>query len=994
MATLKSKENNLTKAQKRFDKYNKVSKQLQVQFTRTKNEKTGKFHTKVQFVRSPTESSSSPQSGLLHRIDHFAKNFIVGDAPSISKSLKNFRPKTAKGKVFKATAKIGNFAVKDLSKTAWHTLLASETAAFKVGEISLRTSKMFIKNKIARAAHNNSFDDSSRAALLASKIFFDAKRGLKEHFTKGRKAKKSFKLEKSKYKLQKAELQVFKAKTYKPQLHDNRSDMKSLKTKFKKQKATFKKSDKNNVSKGLISYRKSQFKQQRKEILLEKHKLKNTKQTMKKAMKNQKRLADLMRPAPMPLSALRYGASNISASAWQKAVYADEKNDVMKVVDKTSRGITQAVKSATSVDKAINRRRKKAKKNNKAADSTKSKFLKKQSKLRKRSSILLQRWKRTTKIRKSAAENTKKAGIATFRLLKSGASKLMGGFVASILGIVLFLNIALSIIFAIFSKSGWVMGTYTAQDYHLSQAEEYYTKLAYNFNNNIRMISTKDEAGVYSDGHYRFKEGLSALGVDTLAMTEPVETLIWGKSSELDYDTADYDFDPFKLWSFLCAYYYEEEAEEDTVSGYWEYDSDTEDILKKLFNDEYKFEFVYDNKSRWVERDEYIYYGGGSAEEGAYYRCDPVAYMYKDKPYKYRLKPNAYEGPIADYLDDEGYICINENYRVLDPDDDYKLTGLFIRDNRYYSDDGRTTKESHPFYYYTDLNDDGIHDNNEFYFLHGGEKYFRSFWGYEGGNDAWFMISPTDTEIWNNSVKDQGLYAYVDKYYWKTDVRLYYNVKQLKTFDQVIEDTLKAMSDGEERYNIYLMYLGEEYIDDGTDESTILNLHGNHQLFGNILGGESLIDYYDAGLVLNGFGYDVAAWNEKHCAITNMHDAIDIRYDKSLDLFAPIDCTIKRYDKDNHIIILKQNDVFCWYDGDDGEGTSRNVEITICNANLVSEYEEGDKLTQGDKFATSTGHEMCDDLDNDIGGDYLHIKVEVDTDGFGWDFIDPLLVFE
>ena len=67
--------------------------------------------------------------------------------------------------------------------------------------------------------------------------------------------------------------------------------------------------------------------------------------------------------------------------------------------------------------------------------------------------------------------------------------------------------------------------------------------------------------------------------------------------------------------------------------------------------------------------------------------------------------------------------------------------------------------------------------------MHGGERHDRSFWGWDG-TDAWFLVSPTDTHIWNSSLNDVCMYGYYEKYKWKTECKLYYNVKQNKTFDE------------------------------------------------------------------------------------------------------------------------------------------------------------------------------------------------------------------
>ena len=224
---------------------------------------------------------------------------------------------------------------------------------------------------------------------------------------------------------------------------------------------------------------------------------------------------------------------------------------------------------------------------------------------------------------------------------------------------------------------------------------------------------------------------------------------------------------------------------------------------------------------------------------------------------------------------------------------------------------------------------------------------------------------------------DTCLVSYYQANYWKTDCRLYYNVKQKKTFDKVIEDKLKSMSHSDERVQYYNLLMG-------TDSG---EMYGNHQTLKNIFGTETVRDYS----VVNGFGYDMQEWNSIHCDIDDLHEGVDFALNKKSKLYAPFDCEITDVDEDNHSIVLRKDDVQYWYDGNGG--TNRDTEVYLSNANLKSGLEKGDKLKEGEYFADSTGHQYCDeDYDNNLNADYVHIKVKIDTDGYGWDFIDPRLV--
>ena len=82
----------------------------------------------------------------------------------------------------------------------------------------------------------------------------------------------------------------------------------------------------------------------------------------------------------------------------------------------------------------------------------------------------------------------------------------------------------------------------------------------------------------------------------------------------------------------------------------------------------------------------------------------------------------------------------------------------------------------------------------------------------------------------------------------------------LKTFDQVISDKLNAMSHASERSQYYQLLLGN---DSG-------QMYGNHQTLRNIFGSASIHEY----TAVNGFGYDMQAWNTTHCNISDLHEGV------------------------------------------------------------------------------------------------------------------------
>ena len=485
------------------------------------------------------------------------------------------------------------------------------------------------------------------------------------------------------------------------------------------------------------------------------------------------------------------------------------------------------------------------------------------------------------------------------------------------------------------SGGGFTLGTYAAQDYDLSEAEKYYTELVYEMNEKIRKVGDTDD----------WKDGLVNFGAKKKDLKDKPDNWYWGKSDVYGWEP-QWDFDCYKLWSFLCAYYYDFDAENGDIK-YWEFDGDTEDLLEEIFNAEYEFVYWYDNKSRWEELDPYNYWGGGSAETGTYYRAEQDAYIYDGEPYRYRFKPIAITSELSKYEDSDGYICITGDYRVLDPNDNYALTGFYVRDNRYYAGD------SEPFYYIDN-------DTGTFFFMHGSERHDRSFWGWDG-TDAWFLISPSDTTIWNSSITDTCMYAYYEKYYWKTECNLYYNVKQKKTFDEVIEDKLKTLSHKTERWQYYNLLVGNE---DGN------TMYGNHQTLRNMLPSDSIRDYS----LKREFGYEMNEWNQ---ASDGLYQGIKVYADSGTVLKMPFSGKITDVDTLENKITIRKDDVEYWYDGTGG--TKRDTEVTIANAVLINDYEKGDSIKEGKEFAKTTA-----------GNVNFHIYI--DTDGYGWDYIDPRLV--
>ena len=923
--SLQRKENNLRKAQARFDKVSKRSKQFQIDFVRSQ-QSNGKFKTKANIVRG--EKIHHGGRGIVHKFVN-AKYRVTGDKPSVTRTIKSWQPKTVKGKMFKTNARAVNFAVHDVAQTAVDTALAAETVGIKTADIAQRETRNKLKQKYTREA----VDDYHRGVFLMSRTAVDAVKGTHNHL----KQKKQHKLEKAKFKLIDADNKLFKAKSYKPKLAANKADLKKAKAEYNAKK---KPAHGNKLLRAMNKRRLQAYKQSKRELRFECKQLKAEQKFRVRELRNQRKISKNSSPGLLVLKPATYTAGRMKASAWQKAINEDQDNDFVHAVDSAKRRVVEPAVQKVSKPQRLQRQEKKR-------DSLSDKKLKSEKKLNQQESRLKDKhdsYKKRKKKPKPKNKQTKKSLSEVFKsawkFVKNVYEKEVKKFFASLAVPIIIILLVFAFIIMIFSSitsgGGFTLGTYAAQDYDLSEAEKYYTKLAYDMNEKILKVSSSDN----------WKDGLAEFGANKRNLKDKPDNWYWGHSSEYDWDPV-YDFDVYKLWSFLCAYYYDFDTDDNGDIKYWKFNGNTEDLLEEIFNTEYEFVYWYDNKSRWEELSTYNYWGGGSAESGTYYRAEQSAYIYDGQPYKYRFKPIAYTSELSQYFDSEGYVCINSDYRVLNPNDDYALTGFMVMDHRWYSG------TSEPFYYIDNA-------TNTFFFMQGTTRHNRSFWGWNG-NDAWFLVSPTDTHIWNDTINNACMYGYYEKYYWKTECNLYYNVKQKKTFDEVIADKLGGMSHSTERLQYYNLLVGNE---DGN------TMYGNHQTIYNLLSGASIRDYS----LKREFGYEMTGWNRTS---NGLYQGIKVYADSGTVLKMPFNGKITDVDTSENKITIRKDDVEYWYDGTGG--TKRDTEITIANVVLINDYEKGDSIKEGKEFAKTTA-----------GNVNFHIYI--DTDGYGWDYIDPRLV--
>ena len=185
---------------------------------------------------------------------------------------------------------------------------------------------------------------------------------------------------------------------------------------------------------------------------------------------------------------------------------------------------------------------------------------------------------------------------------------------------------------------------------------------------------------------------------------------------------------------------------------------------------------------------------------------------------------------------------------------------------------------------------------------------------------------------------------------------------QKKNFDEVIEEKLGSMSKRDERLAYYNLLVG--------NDSSAASLYGNHKTLHNLLPGETFRAY----TLKQSFGYEMNGWNTDS---SGLYQGIKLFCTNGEKLTAPFDCKITEVDTADNKIKLRKDDVEYWYDGTGG--TKRDTEVTISNAVLIGSYKKGDKLKLGEEFAKTTAGNV-------------NFHVYLDTDGYGWDYIDPQLV--
>lgn len=1006
------------------------NEQFQFRMTRQQGD-DGKFHTKVNIVRGEKQYKLK-NKGVLHRLVNQRYRF-TGDVPSwnkkINTSLDKWQPKTMKGITAKSLVKIGKVTVQKTGSAVVKTGLTAESGILALGDA--------VKNKALLAAKQNAYkyrneaqDDVHRGAFAASKIAIDAGLGLRNHF----KEKKQHKLHKARYRLQKYSAIELKLQKQ-PVLKQNKRDIKAKKTlqkinklsyqqkmkKLKGQAVIYKGSKSNEAIQRIQKRKKIQYKEQKQKYKLEGKVLKNHRKQeklelkfSKKKLKNLKSISRLSTPMALILRPERYTMRRIGASAYQKAINADSTNDFIKVVDAGKKGLVDKAAKQLKPSKLID---KKQKKNSKLQE----KRTKKKSKLKKQESRLKNK-QRSNTTKKQGKKAKQSIGKKLKQFVKNVYEKEAKWFLASLLFplmvIVLTITLILTIFTSMFTQSGFTLGTYTAQDQTLSDAEEYYTKLASDLNREACKLAQ-------SKLPWDWRNTLLSLSKESLLnirnlKDDPTEWY-WGRSSEFDYDPV-WDFDPWQLWSFLCAYNYDFSTDSNGSNDikFWKFNGKMEDLLDEIFEEEYEFVYRYDNGSRWEERWDYAF----ATSSGSRFRCIQNNLGWDDKHNVIgTIEVGSASGDLSNFVRKKVdsstgrvtyLICYSlSNLEILNANDEYSATGWYVMDegatvvapcgNRY---DGMYEWNNYKGWGYYDVT--GTWQNRD-------EGWFS--W-YMPGTDVKLKntpiasIAPTDGTKMGFNMSQEGLYTFYQKYEWVTDCRLYFNIKQKKSFEQILLDRLGSLSYSDQRLQYYNLLVGKD-----TDTEP---LYGNHQTYKNIFNGETFKSYMHDGNILNWYGYDMQGWFVQHCEIAKyeytdyseggipptykgIHRGIDVSYPSNADIYSPIEgCKIDSYNSSEHVVILLKKSLNYWYDGKAGNGKNRDTKIYITNVTLKSGYSEGSVLKAGEAFATTTGDRKCmrgvehgirDTIQSGLPYDYVHVAAYIDTDGYGWNYVDPILLF-
>lgn len=584
-------------------------------------------------------------------------------------------------------------------------------------------------------------------------------------------------------------------------------------------------------------------------------------------------------------------------------------------------------------------------------------------------------------------------------------------------------------LFQIVEGSMFMIGTYNALDDDLSEAEAYYTKLAYDTNDRL----------IRCGGEYTWKSALQEFGVDTTGYKKPAKFV---------FLPSDYDFDVWKFWSYLCAYLYTEpedeeaaeetdEPSEDAGMEMWKFDDQAKQAIELLFKHQYEFTHSYSGSGRWVLNEtytisDYMHYTSSNKVN------DAAGQVYG--LFVFDFKPTGLEAFCEDRGDGTYWIVYSlenleiRNLNEKDAEGHYTATGWYFKNQLAGLSDSKGN--NFPAFYTigSGLYSTSVSEGYGFFLKVNGKDYWfpRSVTQSAADiapNDAlyfeyqlqpWFQTSlqnmtagttnPNTTD-WGRSIFYQnvlsnaqgfgynghGYCQYFQMYQWDSQSSLSYGIKQKYTFDQAIENILTGID--ADLYSYYLILSGGTQTSTGTS----IQLYGGHQSISSPVG-QNVTALAAGNYFLHDYGYDMQGWGTMHCGIAmthQQHNGVDIVQNAGSPVYAMFGGEITALE-DGLIVISateKEHQVHLWL----------NQEETIrARANYsyiqpLSELSEGNIVTEGQLIGYTTGQKQCITDGGALsfntiwstngGSDYLHVTVELrDSLLSDWYYIDPRLL--
>ena len=904
-------------------------KRTQVRFTRTEIS-PNQFKTRVSLERAA--HTPLKNRGIFHKLID-AQSRFVGDVPTVKHTLDQIQPETTKGKIALNIAKGGEAVTRHTLKFGVNTALRAENAALGTAQnlkhtISNRTT-IKLQNNLSQMSEYNDFVKAGvKSGVIVYRLVKEPmrfKNATRQYFS----SRDHFKDTKKSYKYQ-------KKKNKKLRLEQRRV-FKEQKIRYSNNRTSYTNSDKSNLRRNLIKARKEIYKSYKNDYKDIKHKIKKANKSNLKELRKDKAISNLSRKQiirqPIKDSVLRFSSRSI-----YKLSAEDPDNDFAKATSKV-------VQFAQTVKKSPSQKFKKAQsKLSKQHDKTS----KAKGKLKKQQAKLSNKRYSNTKSQQHHKRRHKKSHKKS-NIGNAIADKFSVKFMRSMLIIaVIVLAIALVVqsCTSIMSNSGFITEAYTASDADIANAEKYYTKLAWDFNQKVLKVGSNTT----------WKNALKSFGVDTKNYEDVPDQYIFGKSVKFPYDSI-YEYDPYILNAFLTAYYYN--FKNDDIQ-YWHYSSDVEKLLKQLFELQYEFQSYYDNTSHWEEKSSYVFEGGGGASSGTYYKIDG------DNAFKSKIKAISIPQSIWNFCDDEGYIHYDFNtLEILNAKKKNERTGWFFQDQRYIVIDPSGNR-SNPFFY--------KNYNGDFAWMLSGHEKVRDYYGWSDTEQAWWIVPFNDSLMWNSSAYYHKCFvSFYQRNEWVTDCRLYYTVRQKRTFESAVKYLLSKLPNSTERFSYYQTLA---YGDKDTNA-----VYGLHQCIESpiVSGFDKLLRnnrYY------NKFGWDMQTWNETHCSAT-LHEGIDIDLAPNCTVFAMVDGKITSKDS-NSLVIETTSKVKMW-------DKKRHMRITYFNVAPSNSLKSGDTVKAGKVIGLSTGQQKCVNVHNSNANKYfLHVKVEVYD--HKWYAVDPQLL--